>query len=355
MPSTRVSSKSSKSWKDVQSKTKLKKRTKLALVVLGLLFGFLIISWAVHFTQNLFGSKQYSWNGEFNINFLLRLPSISLLSYSPQDGKVTIINIPDETFLEVPSGFGSWQLRSVYDLGESQKGVGGDKLLKDTLTHFFAVPIDGFIDFDESKSPQSAAEFVEILRRNPLSGLSLLSSLKTDLTMWELIKLKFGISSVRFDKIQKLDLIKLNILEKGSLADGTPIYTSDQIKLDSLLTDLQDPAIVSEHKSIAVFNATEQAQLAQKWARLITNLGGNVIITSNSKVKLKNTQILGEQSPTLKRLQQIFALDCSNSPKCDKQSLPFSDEKGKISPTDEDIVSQRAQINLLLGEDYINK
>jgi len=122
-------------------------------------------------------------------------------------------------------------------------------------------------------------------------------------------------------------------LDKENLADGTPVFTTDQIKLDSVLSDLRDPAIVSEHKSIAVFNATNHPQLAQKWARLITNLGGNVIQISNTSLRQDKTRIWGEQSQTLKRLTQIFSC-------CDK-----------IEPQLEGI-SSRAQINVILGEDF---
>ena len=262
--------------KRVRSKTSKGRRTKLALGVLGLLFGLLVISWSIRFAQNFFGSKNYSWERKFNINLLVRSSDISLFSYNPKDNKITIINVPDETFLQVPNGFGLWQLRSIY-------GLGGDKLLKETLTNFFAIPVDGFVDLSVLKPPQSAAQLVDTLRKNPLSGVNLLTSVQTDLTMWELLQLKQGISSVRFDKIKTLDLLKFNVLDKENLADGTPVFTTDQIKLDSVLSDLRDPAIVSEHKSIAVFNATNHPQLAQKWARLITNLGGNVIIISNAK------------------------------------------------------------------------
>lgn len=335
---------SSKTWKDVHSKTKVKKKTKLALAVLGLLAVFLIMSQTIRFTQSLFGSKKYSWNGEHNINLLVRSQTISLLTYNPTDNKVVMIDIPDETFLEVPYGFGSWQARSIYDLGESQKKA-GNKLLKETLTSFFAIPIDGFLDLSALKSVKSVSDLVETLRQNPISGINLFSNLKTDLTMWELLKLKWGISSVRFDKIKQLDLVELNALDKETLADGTPVFTSDPIKLDSVLADFQDPQVATEGKTIAVFNSTDQPQLAQKWARLITNLGGDVIIISNTKSKLKKTQVQGEQSSlTFKRLQQIFALECQNSPKCDN-----------ISPTEDDIAYQRAQINLLLGEDYIGR
>lgn len=353
MPSKLISTKQrvtrkKSGWKDVQIKHKIKKRTKLALIVLGVVLSLLIVSWTVRFTQNLFSPwklsadkpRSYIWNGEFNINLLVHTSTISLLVFSPKEEKIVIINIPDETFLDVPHGFGKWQLRAIYELGQSQKGLGGDKLLSETLTSFFGLPIDGFLDFSTIKDQQSAALVVETLRKNLFSGFNLLSALKTDLTPWELLKLKLSISNVRFDKVKVLDLEKVNVLERENLPDGTPVFTPDPVKIDSILSDLTDPVIVSEHKSIAVFNATNEPQLAQKWARLITNLGGNVIITTNAKKILEKTQVAGEDSLTLKRFKEIFDLDCQNNPKC-----------VKISPEDEDLVSSRAQINLFLGKD----
>jgi len=343
-------------WREIQSRTKIKKRNKLTLGVLALIAGLLIISWTIRFTQSLFSpwklsgnqqksyfpeensrfakQKVYIWNGQFNINLLVRNPHISLLSYNPKEEKIIILNIPDELFLDVPFGFGKWQLRAVYELGQTQKGMGGDRLLKDTLTSFFAVPIDGFLDFSSLQPSKSTSEIVEILRSNPFSGLNLLSFLKTDLTVWELLRLRLSLSSVRFDKVKELDLLGLGILERENLSDGTQVLITDSIKLDSVLSGLADPAIVSEHKTIAVFNATDKVQLAGKWARLITNLGGNVIIINNAKERLKKTAVWGEESLTLKRIRQIFC-DTINSP--------------------EDVTSSRAQINLFIGEDYLNK
>ncbi len=339
MPSKSARKKSG--WKDIQSKAKTKRRNKLALTVLVLIVILLIVSSLVQFGRSLFSpwkridsSRSYVWNGEFNINLVIRASSISLLSYNPKEEKITIINIPDETYLEAPGGFGSWQLRSIY-------GLGGDKLLKDSLTSFLGAPIDGILDFGPPFNQKDAIALLDILRKNPLSGFNLLSKLKTDLTLWELVKLKLALSSVRFDKIKQLDLDKLNVLDKSMMNDGTPVFIADPVKLDSILTDLADPTIVSEHKSIAVFNGTTKGQLAQKWARLITNLGGNVIITSNTS-NIKKTAVYGEKSQTLKRLRQILNLDCQNNQKCDK-----------LVPESEELESSRAQINLLLGEDAL--
>ncbi len=331
-------------WKDIQSKTKTEKKTKLALFILGLIVLIILFSQIVSFTQKLFSpwklsaksDKKFVWDGKFNINFLVKTKTISLLSYNPQDQKLTIVDIPDQIYLEVAHGFGKWQLGSVYELGQSQKTIGGNKLLKDTLINFFAVPIDGSLDFSGEYFQKNAGDLIDLIRKNPFAGFKLLSNLKTDLTLWELIRLNFGITSVRFDKIKRINLENTGILDKDSLADGTLVFTADPIRLDDNILNFYDLAIQAEHKSIAIFNATDKVQLAQGVARLITNLGGNVIITSNSQKKLQKTQITGEKSKTLKRLQQIFELS------------------DKIDLGDNDLISSRAQINVFLGEDYIS-
>lgn len=331
-------------WKDIQSKKKLQKKTKLALIVLGIAILLIIFGQLFRFTKSLFSpwedsaniQRSYIWNGDFNINLLIRASTISLLSYNPIEGKLTIIDVPDKIYLQLPHDFGKWQIRAVYKLG-------GDKLLTETLTSFFAIPVDGFLDFGSATSNRSATEVVDRLRQSPISGLNLLTNLKSNLTLWELIRLKVSISSLRFDKIRKINLEKLGILDEEKLADGTSVFTSDPVKLDSVLSDFAESNILKEHLSIAVFNATAKSQLAQKWTRLITNIGGNVIITSNSDKKIKNTQVIGAASKTVTRLSEIFNLGCSNNPNCDR-----------IDPKD-DYLASRAQVDLFLGEDYFNR
>lgn len=331
------------SWKDIQSKNRIKKKTRLALMVLGIILGIIIIGWIVKFTQTLFSpwkfsssEKSYVWNGEFNINILIKSKDMALLSYNPTDKKITVIKIPDETQLEVFGGFGKWQARAIYGLGESQKIGDGNKLLKRSVGDFFGLPIEGFLQFEGKYADKSAQDITEALRNNPFSGFDLLANLKTDLTLWELIRLKFGLSLVRFDKLRYLDLVSLGVLDKDFLADGTAIFSWDPVKLDSVSSQLLDPKILSEHKTIAVFNSTDYPLIAQKGARMIANLGGNVIITGNSDKKLKETEVFGEESKTLRRLLQIF-----------------SHKGGKDSKVES--FSSRAQINVMLGEDFFNR
>lgn len=328
------------SWKNVQRKNKIKRKTKLAAVVLGLIVLVILIGNLVKLTQTLFSPwklsdshpKSYLWNGEFNLNLIVKKnSSVSLVSYNPKEEKLIILKIPPTVLVEVPGGFGNWQIRSVYELGESGKKGEGVSLLKMTVGSFLAIPIDGFLDMGDLDKDADIEKLVELLQKNLIFALSSLPFIKTDLTLWELIRLKMGISFVRFDKVLNLDLS--TVLDRGTLADGTPTFTADPVKLDSMLTPLADPAVKMEHKTIAVFNATEKLALAQKVARVITNLGGNVIITSNASQERDKSRIIGEKSPTLERLNQILCVDCD-----------------KIKPSDWDGES-RAEITIILGKD----
>lgn len=318
-------------WKTVQNKNKLKRKTKLALAVLGLILLVIFAGNLVKFTQTLFSPwklsvkepKSYIWDGEFNLNLVVKKnSSVSVISYNPKEKRIILLKIPETVVVEVPGEFGEWQLRSVYDLGETNKKGEGIDLLKQTIVTFLGIPIDGFLDIGDLN---------EVFDIDDVS-LTSFSKIKTDLTLWELIRLKMGIASTRFDKVEKLDLT--TVLDKGNLADGTQIFLADPVKLDSMLTGFADPAIKAEHKTIAIFNATEKLALAQKASRIITNMGGNVIITANAPQKQDRSLALGEKSLTLKRMNQVFNLS------------------GIIEQEGENIVSSRAQINVILGTDF---
>lgn len=323
-------------WKSVQSKKKLKQKTKLALIILGLIIILLVLSQIFKFYKTLNSAwksstqKSYNWNGEFNINLLIRAKNLSFLSYNPTLGKIIIVDIPDHTFVEASRSFGKWQTSSLFDLG-------GDRLLKDTMEDFFGQPIDGILSLSGNLKNKSAKEIVEILRQNPFSSLTVLPDLKTDLTLMELLRLKLALSSVRFDKLINIDLEKRQVLQKSNLADGSEVLIADPNKLDMVLADLADPVIKNEHKTIAVLNATQKPFFAQKWARMVANIGGDVIITANAQKSVDKTIVAGEASKTLDRLKQIFNISCKD---CDK-----------ITKSDEDFAVSRGQINIKLAPD----
>lgn len=312
-------------------KSASKKNLKLGLAVLGLVLAFIILGQFINFYKTLtspinsFSEKKYSWTNKFNINIVIQSDETALLNFNPQEEKISLMSIPKEAYLDVSGGYGQWMLGSIFELGESSEKGLGQTLIKNSLFSLLGIPIDGFIKLPEGEE-MDIKSFLELLRQNPISGIQLFFKATSDMTPLELINLKFGLMKVRFDKINYIDLSS---------------KTFDPVKLDSILTDFEDPKIRNENLSIAVFNATNYPQLAQKAKRIITNLGGNVIIISNYPKEIKNTVILGEESDSLERLKQIF-LTCLTK-ECDKMS-PV-----EISSNE---ASSRAQINIFLGEDF---
>ena len=274
--------------------------------------------------------RNYTWNGEFNINFVAGDKDVSLVSYNPKDREILVLKIPQETYIDLPNDFGKWQLRSIYELGEGSE-IGGRALLKSALSSFLGLPIDAYV----------SENIQELFRQNFFSGLSDLPKLQTDLTFGELLNLKVSFLKVRFDKLREIDLKELQVLEKQKLADGTEVYVVDPIRLDSIMLKFVDPKIVEEHASIAIFNGAGRPLLAQRAKRMITNLGGNVIVTQNAPTIVTKSYVEGEDSKTVQRLRQIFDLGCSKDPNC-----------GKIPKEDLGLASQRSQIILVLGQDF---
>ncbi|MBI2020242.1 LytR C-terminal domain-containing protein [Candidatus Daviesbacteria bacterium] len=336
MPKRSAQSKKNDDWRQLQSRIKVKKQTKLALIVLGAIILIFLFSQLVNLTKTILSpwsmvdtTRAYRWDDQFNLNLLIKEEHLSVISFNPIEKKVVKIIIPDETYIDLPLDLGKWQVRGI-------QGVGGNQILKDSISSFLGIPLDGLIQFE--------GDLIAISRRNPLGVLMSLSKIKTDLTPLELIKFQMALSSVRYDKIEALDLADLNVLESEKLADGTEVFVSDPFRLDSILSDFADQTIVTEHKTIAVFNATSYPQLAQKGTRMIANLGGNVTQIANATAMSEKSLVLGEPSETLTRLGQIFDSSCEKKNECDK-----------LSTQSLGLESSRAQINVILGQDFYQR
>lgn len=322
-------------------------KNKLALSVLAFIVIILILGQVLNlfkilsnpWKENSALSRNYLLDGTFNTNIVMRNKYVSVLSFNPLAKSATLLVLPNQTYLQVAHGFGQWELRSIYDLGQSSV-LGGENLLTDSLSLNLGLFIDGYIEFGDNMKDKEPGKLLEYLQKGPFNIFDTLSKVKTDLTIWQLIKLKTALSSVRFDKIKIIDFAKNNTLDPIQLPDGTSVLSMDLTRVDSVLSGLVDPKIRSEALTISVYNATSHISLAQRAARLITNIGGNVIITGNVNFQSDKTYVFGDQavasSVTLKRLIQVFNSD-------------------KIFPSGFDSASSRAQINIILGEDYYRK
>lgn len=299
-----------------------KNKVKLAFLLLIVIALFLTSGTLINFTKTLFTplsfeeGKRELWDGSTQLNLVLKTQQISLLSFDPSEQSIKVVTIPGETYVELPGGFGSWQVTSVYDLGQGEKPVRGAYFLKTALSNYLGLPIDSFIAADLN-SPEEA---VALFRNQPTHLLSKLPTLKTDLTPVELIRLLLGFKGVRFDKIT--------------------YYNLDE-NVDSFVSrNLFDSKLSQTQVSVAVFNGTQHPGKAKEAARLISNLGGHVIIQNNFELdNIKHSFLFPKSNDyASQRLGKIFTSDCSEEKICDK----LKDE-----------LYSRAQVNIVVGEDFI--
>jgi len=339
-------------WKKYQKQNKQSRQIKLAFLALGFLLLLLLVAKLFSVFSSLFqpfnsaidSSKKYSWDGSSSINVLIYGPRISLINLHPQNKNMTILHISDDVFMELPKGYGSWKVGSIYDLGQEEKPQIGSNLLKLSISKLVGLPIDGLI-IQKDLSQPSVEDLVGGWRKNPFNRLTFLRSISTDLTPIELYKFIKSSSSVRPDQITSLNLAQSNITRSQLLPDSSRVLGVDTIKLDTFIRDnISDPTLSEEDLTLAIFNATPHPGLAQQAQRIMTNLGMNVIILANTEKVLEKSLVLSKEDKlretvTFKKSAQFFA------PSCIKKTCISNDSK---------IDSSRAQITIVLGEDFYN-
>lgn len=345
-------------WKKHQSEIKSRRKIGSAVIALIILIIFLVFGRSLGFISSLLRpsdqtlslNNKFVWDKKTSINLVLTSldlnssTAFSVLNYNPKDQKITILHMSDDIYIDVPKDYGSWRLGSIYKLGQEEKPPIGAKLLQLSIAKMLGLQIDGMIIIKDKKN--SAEELLSNWHKNPLSILTFAPQTQTNLTPLDLLNLLKSLSEVRPDKISSLDLVKSTITESKLLPDNSRVLGIDTVKLDYFIREnMADGNIVDEGVTVAIFNATTHQGLAQEAARIVTNMGGTVTSLSNlepiekSQLILKSEDSQVNQSLTANRLTQIFAPVCQTK---------------KCLSKDDRVISSRAQINIVLGEDFYN-
>lgn len=343
------------SWKKYQNTINIQKKVLLAAVTLILLASLVLFGkMTSFFTSSTTVGKNYSWDGSSNINLAVKGDIAYVLFFDPQNGTVTILKVADDIIVDLPFGFGKWSIRSVYQLGEAERPPIGDKLFKETLALNLAIPIDGYLRLEGKYQDYSLESLLGKLKNDPFEIFRLFKQVKSDLNSFEKVRLFLALKGVRSDKITTLDLEQSPVTRSILLPDGSRSLAIDEIRLDNLIqSKIKDIKLTDESKSVGIFNATGKAGLAQKAARMITNMGGRVVFTANSQSGFKKSYVLGESSYTKSRLAQIFAPLCL-PPKLFILQVKLLSKRECDIKSDE-ILSSRAALNIILGEDYYDR
>lgn len=151
---------------------------------------------------------------------------------------------------------------------------------------FLAVPIDGFItsnSLDLNQKPDLLF----------LKSILNTKTLQTNLTIIDLLKLLF------FSKTVAPHLVNTKNV-------STDFNTSELEKIVGRL--VSDELIEKDNQTIQIVNGTEIQGLGNRLARLITNMGGDVIIVATSDQPQKKSTIsyIAQKTYTVERLQKVL-------------------------------------------------
>jgi len=297
-------------------------------------------------TPSMTDGSALRWDGKSSFSVAVKVDTLAVVNYDPVNRKLTVLKIPDETFLSLPKGYGGWPARSIFDLGQAEHPAIGSKLVRSTLSNLLGIPVEGFILIPPTKGTSSLEQVLAKIHHGPLGLLLSLNKIQSDRTGAELVRLVQGIEAIREDNTKIIDLADSSITESKLLADSTRVLGVNTIKLDLYIREnFKDSNFVNFDGGIAIFNATNHPGLAQDLARVITNMGGNVISLSNTSSNIDTSLVLASPdfdpiNMTYQRLAALFA------PTCLKSTCESSDPR---------VLSSRAQINIVLGEDYYLK
>ena len=326
----RVRKKSSKrqtfSWRRLKKQFKLKKRLRrlrLGLTVVGAVLLVLGAYYLWNFFAKPFTSAGStfqvgtSWDGEVPFNLLwLEVSDVNELAPPTRGLGVLSFNPTQDLFTIVNVSIDYQRFRDLYGLGNLSEEEDGLELVSSTVMELLGVPIDNYIlvsseglreldaFFPQASQIKDVVNLANVLQVPAVWDIAR-RNLRTDLGVPEIARVLWYLLQVRSDKITSITL--------------SPDLLDDPVTLDRKISPFfRDEKLFTEHLKIQVLNGSGKPGLASTSARIIRNVGGEVIRVDNfERQDLIKGYLLLESSGsyTARRLAQIFGVSDSRPPR----------------------------------------
>ena len=259
------------------------------------------------------------WNGESRINLAIASEKTYLLSLDPASAEMVLVEIPSQTQVEVAFSRGFYPIDSVFELSqlEEEEGI----LLAQTLENNFGVPVKAWVYFPNKIDPHKPKPLL-----NQIIYSAFKKGAKTNLTNWDLIRLLLANNRVHVYKANFFNLERLNLLAEVELPDKTQALVVDKDRLDAFVQDnFQERKIRLENLTVEVVNSTQSPGLAESGARLLTNIGFEVVGVDNQEEMIKKCLLIGDNQQkgfySTERLEEIFDCDWQTAQERERADL----------------------------------
>ncbi len=293
-----------------RSKTATVRKSPKSIFKLGVLFLTILILGFV-------GFKLYSswltrlWIPGSRVTIVVATENPKIYSYNPADGKLTIIEVPQNTQVDASYSYGTWQAHGLWGFG-FQEGKKGN-LLRASLQKSLGLPIDGWVDAQGEKLFTGATlDWPQALFQAVSSA-----SLKTNLTFFDRMSLLLKVGTVGTSERENYSLEKQGVIKKTKLQDGSDGYVIIPEKAKAELEFLHDDRVFSEAQRVVVVNTTRTSGLATSVATVATTLGVRVIGTQSSDEQIGDCTVRGpkEKLNTLSSLRMVKVFGCKTQVK----------------------------------------
>ena len=264
------------------------------------------------------------WDGSGKISLVIISNPLLLVTFDKPEETASVISIPSNTFINVPYGYGSYKISSIYPLGELEPKRGGGRLLASTIESVFGVPVDGFIGgkkgvfeniiINNKEDYLSVKMSLFSLKNlfNPFAVAGFVkSNINTNLSSYDILRLWLEFRNIRFDKVSVYNLSHLDILSDEKLPDLSQVKIIDPDKLDKVLEGVfEDSKVREENLSIVVTNTSGVLGIAASCGRIIANMGAKLVATQTGDTANERCIIKGDahslKSYTATRLRRIW-------------------------------------------------
>lgn len=255
-----------------------KHNTRIAIFFVIFVIAVIFISIVIK-TMSLLGESRFDGKNRFTISVLTG-KNFKAVSFSPGNDSISVLKIEEE-----------------------------NKELK--LGQFLKIPIDGFVVGNSLKTDKDITDLMSDVLFN-------YNNVKTNLTIIDVLRLVLASKTT-----------SENNIETYSISTSLEYQKADKI-VEKIF---KNEEIEKENQTIEIINTTDIGGLGGRLARLLTNMGGNVIQVSTQNNSQKESVILfdGKKNFTIERISKVLSF------------RPIASSKKSI-----------ADITIIIGEDNRN-
>lgn len=245
------------------------------------------------------------------VNVVIDGDPVIVASWQREKDQLVIVTIPASFAAQALHGLGTYPIRSLWQLGTIQ-GVSG-LVLSQSTEELLALPIPWYIGEIPASTTTNAAGRLEKVFSIQTLGAIVTGRIKTNIPIVKFIGLLWRRSFARGDRTVEIPL-GASVATGQPQPDGTILSLVSTEAVDENLGDtFEEQAIRREKLTVAVYNTTATSGLAERAARIIDRIGGNVVRIGNEERTIQRCQIRANgdhlNGATSRMLASIFTCD----------------------------------------------